>query len=1141
MHSTTIGFGDITPETTLDKMYTIAIIIVGTTMGAGTVANISSLVHNVAVNDDNFEHRQTCVVSFLSSRGLPNVLVQHCERYFKFEIKQNRGLSECIILNEYLPDAIRNQVLLHSRLRVLYCSTIFDDYHSDLSLSTPFLQDVALLLTIEVFTRGEIIVQAKRVCPGMYFIKLGDIAATLNAKEKLLFGPGSCFGEVALYDERFNNIHCTAGSIASLFLLDREQYSKLQLVYPKEFEYLREQSLCVHRKRWFGARLILRDKFRGAVRKIIIRNKQDAPFKLVRMASKKVMSRSSALLNAATRGLRGSVTFGSGTIAKNSIVETHQADGMSMEFSSKGMDPIGKGQNIWRSVLLGVLLVNSFTIPLGSAFTLGIGNFKYLLYFGDCLLLMDITFQSRYFKFNAENKSNNTTRSYSSKRSVVDLKQAIPWYQKLSQIFRHGELLMDVLAVIPLEVITLGLKINFNQNKLRFMSRILKLLHFRKIKLYIDGPEKLLRAMIYKRENIYKVSKLLAMLLLTCHWFGCIWFFIAIEGTNPVNWAVRANVHDASYATQYIASLYWAAFTLTTVGYGDISPTNKVEQLFATFVLVCGTGMYTIVIGNLEEIVSQLDVTSTLYQEKREALNTYVQYRHLSPACQEKISLYLANIWKNNKGVSQNEILGMMPRRNRQQVLLQFCKSLMLSESLFKNCSSKFLTDVVLSMVPTEFCAGDMLFEKHACSTNYIVLLDGSVDFLSEEFEILLTKSAPCILCEGDFLMKVQRVCHCRVRTYSNVLILYSEEYDKLLLKYPHDAEVLSKLIASSVNEISTRHYLQSLDKNLKNSKMAQMMAIDTSRAGLVSKLLLPDSYYCRLWTLILFYVSIYSFITVPYRLAFLYSGRTNESNDRKYFWLMLDGPSDLINFATIWLRFNYFARDAGGFITRNRKELRSAYKSSTDIWLDLIIAFPLQLLAYILGFTNAQSLVLCRLPQMLNAIYISERVRRIIDYIEEQYVHYSIGVWQAVKMFSLIILLSHWLACFYFILARIEGIDGTWVEYAGLADAVVFQQYVVSLYWAVYTITTVGFGDVIPVTNVERCIAIVAMFIAAMLCDAGLTAILSSLIDTHDAKSGENVRRVNSINKYLIYRKVPPLVRQKVQNYLLVSVVHTT
>lgn len=46
----------------------------------------------------------------------------------------------------------------------------------------------------------------------------------------------------------------------------------------------------------------------------------------------------------------------------------------------------------------------------------------------------------------------------------------------------------------------------------------------------------------------------------------------------------------------------------------------------------------------------------------------------------------------------------------------------------------------------------------------------------------------------------------------------------------------------------------------------------------------------------------------------------------------------------------------------------------------------------------------------------------------------------------------------------------------AGVTDRMIGEQYLYSLYWSVTTLTTIGYGDIVAVNNIERLIAIIAM-----------------------------------------------------------------
>jgi voltage-gated potassium channel len=47
---------------------------------------------------------------------------------------------------------------------------------------------------------------------------------------------------------------------------------------------------------------------------------------------------------------------------------------------------------------------------------------------------------------------------------------------------------------------------------------------------------------------------------------------------------------------QYIASFYYSMTTLTTVGYGDITPHNTVEQVTAVCFMACGVVFFAFLV-----------------------------------------------------------------------------------------------------------------------------------------------------------------------------------------------------------------------------------------------------------------------------------------------------------------------------------------------------------------------------------------------------------------------------------------------------------------------------------------------------------------------------------------------------------------
>lgn len=79
------------------------------------------------------------------------------------------------------------------------------------------------------------------------------------------------------------------------------------------------------------------------------------------------------------------------------------------------------------------------------------------------------------------------------------------------------------------------------------------------------------------------------------------------------------------------SAMWWAAVTLTTVGYGDVSPITPLGQLIAGFVMVIGVGMVALPAGMLASRFSQElhDNGSTISLEEGEAI--------ICPHCKREI------------------------------------------------------------------------------------------------------------------------------------------------------------------------------------------------------------------------------------------------------------------------------------------------------------------------------------------------------------------------------------------------------------------------------------------------------------------------------------------------------------------------
>ena len=147
--------------------------------------------------------------------------------------------------------------------------------------------------------------------------------------------------------------------------------------------------------------------------------------------------------------------------------------------------------------------------------------------------------------------------------------------------------IIDLLSVVPTY---LGFVIGGFESLLVLRSlRLLRIFRIMKLTRYLSEAVVLKRAMIASRRKI--LVFLLAVVMVTII-MGTLMFMI--EGAAP----------ESSF-TSIPRSIYWAIVTLTTVGYGDISPVTTVGQIVASIIMIFGYAIIAVPTGIVSAEISK--------------------------------------------------------------------------------------------------------------------------------------------------------------------------------------------------------------------------------------------------------------------------------------------------------------------------------------------------------------------------------------------------------------------------------------------------------------------------------------------------------------------------------------------------------
>uniref|UniRef100_A0A671YPE7 Voltage-gated inwardly rectifying potassium channel KCNH2 n=1 Tax=Sparus aurata TaxID=8175 RepID=A0A671YPE7_SPAAU len=296
---------------------------------------------------------------------------------------------------------------------------------------------------------------------------------------------------------------------------------------------------------------------------------------------------------------------------------------------------------------------------------------------------------------------------------------------------------------------------------------------------------------------------LMCTFALIAHWLACIWYAIgSVERSGSIGWLhtlgdqLGKQYNDSiqgsgpSIKDKYVTALYFTFSSLTSVGFGNVSPNTNSEKIFSICVMLIGSLMYASIFGNVSAIIQRLYSGTARYHTQMLRVREFIRFHQIPNPLRQRLEEYFQHAWSYTNGIDMNAVLKGFPECLQADICLHLNRTLLQNCKAFKGSTKGCLRALAMKFKTTHAPPGDTLVHAGDVLTALYFISRGSIEILRGDVVVAILGKNDIF---GEPINLYSRPgksnADVRALTYCDLHKIFREDVLEVLDMYPEFAD----------------------------------------------------------------------------------------------------------------------------------------------------------------------------------------------------------------------------------------------------------------------------------------------------------------------------------------------------------------